>query len=111
VGLMALKKATIATPLMFPLIIITILFNGYVRQQHFRVTEFLPSRICLKTDLLNGPNFDLSFLKDAYLQDELQTKVVIPEIPFKLQNTLEQQGIFIHSDTNSTTAFENRSRN
>jgi len=79
VGLMALKKAVIATPLMIPLIVITVLFNAYIRQQHFRVAEFLPSRECLKEDLRKGRDFDLSFTKGAYLQDEMQDKKKFPE--------------------------------
>jgi hypothetical protein len=63
---------------MVPLIIITVLFNFYIRQQHFRVTENLASRECLKTDLQN-PNLDLSFVKGAFVQPELQD--VIPENP------------------------------
>jgi hypothetical protein len=77
-GLLALKKAGIASILMFPLIIITVLFNAYIRQQHFRVTENLTSRECLKTDLQNS-NLDLSFVKGAYVQPELQH--VFPETP------------------------------
>jgi hypothetical protein len=64
---------------MVPLIVITILFNAYLRQQHFRVAEYLPSRECVKADLHNGPDFDLSFTKDAYLQEELREKVKYPE--------------------------------
>jgi len=79
VGLMALKQAAVATPLMIPLIVITVLFNGYVRQQHFRVAEFLPTRESLKEDLRNGPGFDLSFTTGAYLQDEMQVKKKLPE--------------------------------
>jgi hypothetical protein len=63
---------------MFPLIIITVLFNAYIRQQHFRVTENLTSRECLKIDLQNSSlDFDLSFVKGAYVQPELQD--VFPE--------------------------------
>lgn len=79
VGLLALKQSVVATPMMIPLIVITILFNAYLRQQHFRVAEYLPSRECLKADLTNGPDFDLSFTKDAYLQGELREKHVNPE--------------------------------
>ena len=79
VGLMALKKSVIAFPLMIPLIVVTVLFNAYIRQQHFRTAEFLPSRECLKEDLRNGPDFDLSFTKGAYLQEELRHKRKFPE--------------------------------
>jgi hypothetical protein len=94
-GLLALKKAGIASILMFPLIIITVLFNAYIRQQHFRVTENLTSRECLKTDLQNS-NLDLSFVKGAYVQPELQD--VFPEtpnddrvMPFDSDNSEEQE--------------------
>lgn len=109
---MGLKQATIATPLMFPLIAITVLFNAYVRQQHFRVTEFLPSRACLKTDLQNGPEFDLRFLKDAYLQEELRTKVKTPDIPATQRIALERLGVSVNYETMSTTgtAYDNHSR-
>jgi hypothetical protein len=79
VGLLALKQSVIATPMMIPLIVITILFNTYLRQQHFRVAEYLPSRECLKADLAYGLDLDLSFTKDAYLQEELKEKRVYPE--------------------------------
>jgi hypothetical protein len=113
---MGLKKATIGAPLMFPLIAVTFLFNAYVRQQHFRVTAFLPSRDCLKMDLRNGPDFDLNFLKNAYLQEELQTKYKYPDLTPMQRVWLEQQGIEIlfeaNTDAMSTagTAFENNSR-
>jgi hypothetical protein len=64
---------------MAPLIAITILFNAYIRQQHFRVAEHLPSRECMKSELQNGPNFDLSFTTRAYLQEELRDKKLYPE--------------------------------
>lgn len=63
---------------MIPLIAVTILFNAYVRQQHFRVAEYLPSRECVKADLSNGPDFDFSFTRNAYLQEELKEKVAFP---------------------------------
>jgi hypothetical protein len=63
---------------MAPLIIATVLFNSYIRQEHFRVAMYLPSRECMRVDLKNGPDFDLSFTKDAYLQEELREKVSYP---------------------------------
>jgi hypothetical protein len=80
VGLMSLKKGFIAVPLMIPLIIVTILFNMYLREEHFRVAEFLPSREGMKVDVKHGPDFDApSFTKDAYLQEELRDKEKLPE--------------------------------
>lgn len=77
-GLLGLKKSGIASALVIPLIIITILFYAYIKQQHFRVTESLTSRECLKTDLKNG-GLDFSFVKGAYVQPELQAKDEFPE--------------------------------
>jgi hypothetical protein len=94
---MALQKAVIATPLMIPLIVITILFNAYVRQEHFRVAKYLPSRECMKVDRRNGPDFDLSFTKDAYLQEELRARAKYPE-NLTEERTLEL-GLLDDSDT------------
>lgn len=74
VGLLALKKATFATPFLIPLMIITILFNLYIRLKHFRVTNHLPTRDCLKLDkqrhLKGKVNYE--FLRNKYLQPALQ---------------------------------------
>ena len=64
---------------MAPLIAITILFNAYIRQQHFRVAHHLPSRECMKSDLHRGQDFDFSFASRAYLQEELRDKELYPE--------------------------------
>jgi hypothetical protein len=82
VGFLALKKATIAAPFMFPLIIITMLFNVYVRQRHFLVSRRLPSRAALKTDLQNQAAgvLNMSFVRGKYVQPALQSKdEVYPE--------------------------------
>lgn len=77
-GLLGLKKAGAAAILMIPLLIIQLLFNTYVGQQHFRVPANLPSRVSMKADLQNR-DLDLSFLDRAYVQPELQKKEVLPE--------------------------------
>jgi hypothetical protein len=79
VGLLASKQSLIATPLMTPLIAITVLFNAYIRQKHFHVAEFLPSKDSMRADLLNGPHLDLSFTNDAYLQEELRERMKLPD--------------------------------
>jgi hypothetical protein len=56
------------------------LFNAYLRQEHFRVAEYLPTKECLKVDLRNGDeNFALSLVQGAYLQPELREKELFPE--------------------------------
>jgi hypothetical protein len=56
--------------------IITILFSWYIRQMHFQVAEFLPSREGLKEDLRHAAEDDRepdwSFLRGAYIQPELR---------------------------------------
>jgi len=98
-GLLGLKKATIATPLMIPLIIISFLFTAYIRQKHFRTAENLPSRDALKQDLKNGDDFDLSFVHDAYLQPELHDKELFPDVS---DERAQQLGLY---DTESPQSY------
>jgi calcium permeable stress-gated cation channel len=72
-GFLALKKAAVATIMMFPLIGITIMFNFYIRMQHFVVTKHLPTRDCLQLDRKHFANggLDFSFVKNKYLQPAL----------------------------------------
>ena len=72
-GLLALKKATYATPLLVPLIIVTILFQMYIGQKHWDVAGRLPSRKCLQCDRRNEYT-DLGFDGDAYIQPEMRDK-------------------------------------
>lgn len=55
--------------------ICTILFSYYIRQEHFRVAQFLPTRNCLQEDARQrlSESFLVS-LKDAYLQPELKAE-------------------------------------
>jgi hypothetical protein len=98
-GYLSLKKATIAVPLMIPLIVITLLFNFYIRQRHFLVSQRLPSRTALKKDLQNlekGP-LDMSFVRRKYLQKALQSKDPLYPENFSVVREIEQQHIV--SDT------------
>lgn len=64
-----------------PLIICTILFSLYVRQEHFHVTNHLPSEYCVEKDDENtqdGP-MDYRFLKGAYLQAALKESARYPD--------------------------------
>mmetsp|Transcript_20279 Transcript_20279/g.34620 ORF Transcript_20279/g.34620 Transcript_20279/m.34620 type:complete len:394 (+) Transcript_20279:1167-2348(+) len=74
VGMLALKKAAYATPCLVPLMVITVLFNLYIRLKHFRVTAHLPTRDCLQLDKkrhLKG-KLNYEFLRNKYLQPALQ---------------------------------------
>lgn len=79
-GFLALKKAPVASTLMLPLIFITLLFNIYIREKHFKATEFLPGCECVEADRRNnmdGP-MDLRFISNHYLQPELRDKELWP---------------------------------
>lgn len=80
VGFLALKVAPLASSLMFPLVVITVLFNIYIRQKHFMATNFLPGWDCVEADRKNnfdGP-MDMSFIGNHYMQPELRDKEVYP---------------------------------
>ena len=79
IGMIFLKKAFIAGVALVPLIVCSFLFLSYIKQQHFRVIEYVPSTLCSKTDKANHDNLNLSFLKDQYLQAALKKKFEFPE--------------------------------
>ena len=97
-GFLGLKKAALAVSFMVPLIVITILFNFYVRQKHFLVSLHLPSRTALKKDLQNqkdGP-LDMSFVRGAYVQEALKSKEPIyPENSIMFREMELQQSAFM----------------
>ncbi|CAB9518635.1 CSC1-like protein [Seminavis robusta] len=79
-GLLTLKKSPVAV-LNIPLIVCTVLFNYYIRQQHFTVAQHLPSRLCRKQDQKNNSSgMCYDFVQDAYLQPELREPRVLPEV-------------------------------
>lgn len=79
-GLLGLKKSIIGTTLMFPLLVVTFLFNMYIRQKHFDMTEHLPSQDAILQDRRNEKNgMSHEFLKGLYVQPELREKEVLPE--------------------------------
>jgi len=72
-GMLALKKAKYATPLLLPLNIATVLFQFYIGQKHWKVAGLLPSRKCLQCDRINEDR-DLHFLGEAFIQPEMRKK-------------------------------------
>lgn len=81
VGILALSKSAVASAMMIPLVVVTVLFTVYINQKHFALTEFLPAKDALAVDLRNniGGEMNLEFLKDKYIQPELQDREVWPE--------------------------------
>jgi hypothetical protein len=74
---------------------VTILFSIYIRQQHFHVAEYLPSRSAMQQDLKRSPD-ELKFLVGSYLQPELKAdRDVWPdtfgdENPYEKPSTIEE---------------------
>ena len=77
-GLLALKKSIFATPLMLPLIIITVIFQYYIGQEHWHTAARLPSQNCLRCDLRNERK-SLDDIASQYLQPELRDEHILPE--------------------------------
>ena len=73
-GLLALKKGVVQFPLFLPLMYITVLFNLYIKQKHFTIAAYLPTRECVKADLKRPEPCDYSFVLGAYTQPELKAK-------------------------------------
>ena len=80
IGVLALKQAPIAVGLPVPLIVVTILFNSYLKKKHYYVTRYLPTEDCAAVDRKNAEDcVTLEFLKDAYLQPALKVRSALPE--------------------------------
>jgi hypothetical protein len=79
-GMIGLKKSPIASAMMAPLLISTLLFSYYIKQQHFRMTESLPARDAMFSDhKYDHANEGYEFAKDKYLQPELREREKFPE--------------------------------
>lgn len=81
VGYFLLKKAVVSVGLMVPLIVITVLFNLYVRQEHFRVATFMPSNKAHRVDRVRNKEgvVDLELFRGAYVQPALKDRELFPE--------------------------------
>eukprot|EP00977_Amphora_coffeiformis_P023446 scaffold13397_cov183-Amphora_coffeaeformis.AAC.5 len=106
-GLLGLKKASIATPLFIPLLICSFLFSYYIRQEHFRVAEYLPTRDCLLEDS-QRTSADLDFLKGAYLQPELAAdrKAWPDSMKAEMEDKEETSSPLEHSDEDQKTNLQ-----
>ncbi|KAF4683024.1 hypothetical protein FOZ60_009758 [Perkinsus olseni] len=82
-AVLAIKEGAVASPLMVPLFIGTILFWLYLEQQHFRVAVYLPSRTCVEIDMERSKitQFDFNQWSGEYRQQALKVPYVRPDIP------------------------------
>ncbi len=79
IGILSIKKGAAAAVLLGPLFGATVGFFLYIRQEHLRVTEFVPSTLCKAKDIKNHATLDVSFLNNQYLQPSLKSKILYPE--------------------------------
>ncbi|KAF4660508.1 hypothetical protein FOL47_007137, partial [Perkinsus chesapeaki] len=82
-AVLAIKEGAVASPLMVPLFVATILFWVYLEQQHFRVAVYLPSKTCVEIDLARSKlgDIDYSHWFGDYRQQALKIPYLRPEIP------------------------------
>ena len=80
-GLLGIKLSIVGALLMLPLLLVTVLFNIYVRQKHFFIAEHLPSSKSLEADLSREEEgFQTDFLLGVYTQPELKAeKEALPD--------------------------------
>mmetsp|Transcript_41542 Transcript_41542/g.100007 ORF Transcript_41542/g.100007 Transcript_41542/m.100007 type:complete len:923 (-) Transcript_41542:1031-3799(-) len=78
-GMLGLKKQPIANALMLPLTIATILFQIFVKQQHFLMTQYLPTREAIGADHRYSNNEDFSFVEGKFVQPELREREKFPD--------------------------------
>ena len=78
-GVILLKEAFIPGVLLVPLIACSFLFLSYIKQQHFLVTENVPSNLCAQEDKVNYGKIDFKLLEDQYLQSALKSVYEFPD--------------------------------
>lgn len=92
-GFLALKQAVGAGPFMLPLIGGTLLFNLYLRQEHYKVARFLTSDDCLSQDIedeeLESDIGEEADFHRQYVQPELRDKTLLPDNYDKLNDGVE----------------------
>jgi len=95
VGLLTLNQALLAVPFTIPLLIIQVFFGIYIKQRHFYVTNFLPSRECLNIDLRNNSEcrMDFSFVNRKYLQPAMQSKEDLQPENLSVEREIAQQDV------------------
>ncbi len=81
IGVMGIKESALSSTLLIPLFCATVLFALYLEQQHYKVTNYLPSTICRLTDDENRGTLDYTFLSGQYIQPALKAKPMQPD-PF-----------------------------
>jgi len=92
--------------MMVPLFLVTVLFNSYIQQEHFRVANYLPLRCCSQVDRERADDYDFNFLRDAYVQPELSTRLTYPTNPTgaELPQALRVEDPFYYFTPNQSEA-------
>lgn len=78
-GFLALQRAGAASATMIPLIVATVVFISYLEQRHWKLGEYLPSRVALNRDLENyEEECDYEVFLDSYKNPTLMHPDVQP---------------------------------
>jgi len=87
-GVLGLKESSVSAILIIPLLLLTLLFKGYIQQRHFTSVEFLPSHECFRKDASSDFYITESF-EDLFVQPELLVKEALPDnIGGRLKRTI-----------------------
>ena len=78
IGIMSIKQSALSSALLVPLGWGTFLFGLYLEQQHYKVTNSLPSTLCKRADRKNRGRLDKTFLEGQYIQPSLKVKILLP---------------------------------
>ncbi len=78
-GVLGYQKGIIAAPLCLPLIVFTVLFMEFLKQQHYLVPYRLPSINCSLEDKKNS-EMSYDFLENMYVQPVLKIRQLEPEV-------------------------------
>jgi hypothetical protein len=80
IGMLGLKRSSYSSFAMIFLLIATMLFAYFIKQEHFKLAMILSAKECATADIANAEeHVDWSFLRAKYVQPELRERRVTPE--------------------------------
>jgi len=85
IAVLALKQGKYQAPFMLPLLVIVAVFWLYLEHEHMRATRWLPAAECVRVDEMRSEEAQsFEFLRGAFVQHALRTKVLEAELPESL---------------------------
>jgi hypothetical protein len=80
IGMLGLKRASYSSFAMIFLLIATMLFTYFIKQEHFKLAMILSAKECVNADISNlDASVDWSIFRGQYVQPELRERQVAPE--------------------------------